>query len=502
MGRDHELGAVEREEPRAAEIRVAAPRATDLTPPSSRVRTESSRSVRQAQVPRLGRQSCYPAHRLVCTAVARWAATERLDINVFKRHRTAALLAFIPLVSLLVHTGPASAATGRDFLGVHISGLPAGVHPSVTITGPRFRRVIRRQGTVVLRHLAPGSYRARARTIRFRGTTRAGALKGLSARAASVTVHTAGDLQRWLSVNYTSGRTRGPAIFGQLAATASALCGLRTDGIVRCWGGQTSRRKADSPPAGKFTTIVGGAGGACGLRPDRSIACWGGGDANLQTANGVGGGSGLDRSPTGREFSSIANVPTGAVACGVLVTGRISCWGAVEINLGTVPRGSFVSTVVLDSDPVIPCGLRADGSASCADGYGAASVPPGSFTTIVGGTAIAGLKPDGSIALSAPSAWTWGSGSGQAGNFTQLTTAGLCGLRVDGSAVCHVDPPIRAGGSDIPGPFTQIVGQDDRSGAGLACGLSANHAVACWAEDSAVGSSPARLNAWSKPPSN
>ena len=69
------------------------------------------------------------------------------------------------------------------------------------------------------------------------------------------------------------GRTRAPG--GQFSAVSAGPyhpCGLRTDGTVVCWGGNTTGR--ESAPGGRFTDVVVGWGRACGLRADGTLLCW------------------------------------------------------------------------------------------------------------------------------------------------------------------------------------------------------------------------------------
>jgi hypothetical protein len=72
----------------------------------------------------------------------------------------------------------------RGDLLVVISGLPRGERPPVVIKSvfSNFRRTFRHQGQFLLHNLPIGRYHAVARKEVFARTTRAGAVKGLTAR--------------------------------------------------------------------------------------------------------------------------------------------------------------------------------------------------------------------------------------------------------------------------------------------------------------------------------
>ena len=74
--------------------------------------------------------------------------------------------------------------------------------------------------------------------------------------------------------------TRATGIFGIPPIKAQAVttsdrhsCGLRTDNTITCWG--WNRWGQSNPPTGTFKTVAAGGGYSCGLRTDNTIECWG-----------------------------------------------------------------------------------------------------------------------------------------------------------------------------------------------------------------------------------
>jgi hypothetical protein len=296
-----------------------------------------------------------------------------------------------------------------------------------------------------------------------------------------------------LYIRYMTGKARGPAHFTQFAAGGAALCGLRSDGIVRCWPGPFDATSALSvpPPAGKFSRIFNVDEGICGLRPDGSATC----------------SSGL-MSPKGLRLSSVTSAfgfTSGQrLGCGVELGGSIACWGQAA-KAARIPAGVFSSVAIGLTETFNPqtlapgqawsvCGLGADASLTCGDGGNA--MPPGSLKSILGGLELVGLRPDGSMWIQ-PGAQS--TRPPLPGNFTQLTTGGTCGLRVDGASVCQASDP-SAAPIVTPGPFVQLLT------AGTAvCGVRADRTLGCFPEDPTIpnnGSSGPQPGAFETPPSN
>ena len=145
-------------------------------------------------------------------------------------------------------------------------------------------------------------------------------------------------------------------------------CGVRTDGTVECWGfnggslavfstGLVSSRylgQADAP-LGDFTSVSAGATHSCGLRTDGIIECWGyrGSTALTQICGG------RSDAPSG-EFISVSAGRRNS--CGVHVGGKIECWGSNKYGQSDAPLGEFTSVSTLDRHS---CGVHANGSIEC-----------------------------------------------------------------------------------------------------------------------------------------
>ena len=68
----------------------------------------------------------------------------------------------------------------------------------------------------------------------------------------------------------TDRRWLGPLT--EMSVGASSLCGIRPDGSILCWGGNTIEY---TPPGGVFKTVSTGRDRACALRTDGTAVCWG-----------------------------------------------------------------------------------------------------------------------------------------------------------------------------------------------------------------------------------
>jgi hypothetical protein len=80
-------------------------------------------------------------------------------------------------------------------------------------------------------------------------------------------------------VDFDNGRFVGQSMppegdFRQISSGASLTCGVKTNGIVKCWG--SNDKGQATPPAGIFQQVSVGAHHTCGLRTSGIIDCWGG----------------------------------------------------------------------------------------------------------------------------------------------------------------------------------------------------------------------------------
>ena len=205
------------------------------------------------------------------------------------------------------------------------------------------------------------------------------------------------------------------------AVTAGNLftCGLGVNGTVACWG-DNDGGESDAP-SGRFTAIDAGYDHSCGLRTDGSVVCWGANDEGKADA------------PSGR-FTAVSAGESHS--CGLRADGTVACWGAnrvvrwtatgqwdtvfaaSEFTVVTRVRGDyqiggaqhwFVSALLdeieahtFDMGWGFVCGLRADGSISCAgsNDQGQTDAPTGEFKqlSLQGSSAACALRTDGTVA--------------------------------------------------------------------------------------------------------
>jgi hypothetical protein len=275
---------------------------------------------------------------------------------------------------------------------------------------------------------------------------------------------TASDLSRDLSSEPTAARIA----FTSVVVGGGAVCGLKTDGGITCWG----QFAPVTLPSGPFTSISLG-GWSCGARADHTLVCW---DA---TSGEVLGATQGDGAPPPGSYTSVS---VGYVrACAVRVDGSVTCWGGWDCtDQETPPSGTFVS---VSSGDDFACSLRTNGTIACwnqcASG-GIPKTPSGTFKSVsVGNTLFAcAVKEDGTIAC-------WGDNdAGQStppsGTFIAVS-AGLayaCGLRTDGTIACWGDN--ESGRATPPsGTFTSIDVTYD-----YGCAVRTDGSPVCWGNTS------------------
>ena len=103
----------------------------------------------------------------------------------------------------------------------------------------------------------------------------------------------------------------------------TGACGLRTDGEVVCWSESADWLSVMvPPPAGPFVELSVGLP-TCALRPTGEAVCWG-----YAWLDGPPPGPLAPLQPAGERYEHIA---TGSFFfCGILLDGRLSCWGYNE----------------------------------------------------------------------------------------------------------------------------------------------------------------------------
>jgi hypothetical protein len=129
-------------------------------------------------------------------------------------------------------------------------------------------------------------------------------------------------------------------------------CGLRTDGIVLCWGSGCRQKGGQvapkCSPGGVFQQISGGLPSGCGILTDGTIRCWGNEGLKEQ----------VPRAETFRYVSEGFDT-----ACAVRKdTGGIACWGQDSDIKSGAPAGAFKMVSV---GGFFACAVRTDGSIAC-----------------------------------------------------------------------------------------------------------------------------------------
>lgn len=217
-----------------------------------------------------------------------------------------------------------------------------------------------------------------------------------------------------------------PGSFKQISAGSIHDCGIRTDGTLACWGYNDDGRA--TPPEGIYTQVSSSEGN-CAIRLDGTLACWG--------PNSFG-----SLSPTLEDLSyRYTQISTGPLySCGITNQGKVRCWGYNGYGGATPPASTFTQVEV---GTHTTCGIQTDGELVCW-GYpvGPGFLPEGSFTQVAlpyGGDwhDVCGLKTDGTLACWGPHSYYEGFVP-PTGIFTQIMAGSdhLCALKADGTGTC------------------------------------------------------------------
>ncbi len=144
-----------------------------------------------------------------------------------------------------------------------------------------------------------------------------------------------------------------------VSAGADHACGVRDSGEVVCWGAN-EYGQVDAP-AGNYRSVSAGASHSCALRDSGEVDCWGFGYSGDRICVRESGAS-ADLCGEGPPRGPFQSVSAGSlVACGVLASGEISCWG---INDGVVPPAGRFRAVSAGGNGLI-CGVRETGPIVC-----------------------------------------------------------------------------------------------------------------------------------------
>lgn len=170
--------------------------------------------------------------------------------------------------------------------------------------------------------------------------------------------------------------------FKGAASARDAVCGLQTDGLIRCWTtGWSYSFNGTTPisatitamntayPDTVFKFVAAGYNQACGIREsDDAALCW---RWNTEH-NGHASNGGVRSIPTTAGAYKFVDAGIGDEACGVLQDGTVNCWGPIGDRYWERPPSSNApgedtigyETVTLEWEELV-CGLRTDRSFRC-----------------------------------------------------------------------------------------------------------------------------------------
>ena len=305
-------------------------------------------------------------------------------------------------------------------------------------------------------------------------------------------VKTDGLVYCWGRSDYGDGTSfPGGLSLESVTAGGSHACGLKPDGTAVCWGGVSGGGlSAGIVPTDliftKFLSLSAGVNSTCGVKTDNSVVCWGSGDR---------GGPFPNPNP-GKSFTTVS--VGSSHACGVTTDGHLSCWGdprnrknaddvpevASGMQFSSVSAASWTTCAVTTTGTVLCWGDRAGSGTGFPFGEGV--VPnQGSFTSVSAGEGLTcGLKsdvtlacwyddleaapvPDGQFASVEVASWKRNSWHGKAGT-------SVCALQIDGNAVCW-----NQGGSIGPSPGGSFTAVDIDVRDGI-CALRSDGTPVCW----------------------
>jgi alpha-tubulin suppressor-like RCC1 family protein len=248
--------------------------------------------------------------------------------------------------------------------------------------------------------------------------------------------------------------------FIEVAAGFEHSCARRSDGTVRCWGGNTYRQSTTTSQV--FTQIAAGLFLTCGIEPNGIVACWG--DYLDQSELSLG---------TFRQIS-VSEIH----GCGVKADGTVACWGNNAYRATIPPPDTFIQ---VDAGWFHTCGVKTDHTVACwGDGMVGRAIPAGSFSQISAGSAFAcGVRDDGSLTCWGDKNNTFGLATPPSGTFTQVAAghSHACGLKSDGTLVCWGDN-LYLQTTSPAGTFTQVSTESLHT-----CAVRSDGTVACWGDN-------------------
>lgn len=170
-------------------------------------------------------------------------------------------------------------------------------------------------------------------------------------------VRTTGVLECWGSdlFNVVSGVPAGSSYTG-VATGYDAACAIGAAGAVTCWGDGTGGANWVAPSASAFSQISGGQNGFCGIKTGGALECFG------DVGPGASSGkpllvSGLPAGTGYKQVDAIFNT-----ACAVKSDDTLVCWGNNNNAINTEPGGTFTDVATNEWSG---CGITTAGAISC-----------------------------------------------------------------------------------------------------------------------------------------
>ena len=288
---------------------------------------------------------------------------------------------------------------------------------------------------------------------------------------------------------------------GIIAASGPAVCGIRTDQTLTCWGYPSNQWDV---PSGKFTAVTavtaGGWDGWCGIRTDQTLTCWGDFSYNDPSTNQT-----MWEAPSGK-FTAVTI--SGNHGCGIRTDQTLTCWGDLsryDPSTGQsaqweAPSGKFTAVTISRNHG---CGIRTDQTLTCwgdrsyydssTEQLAQWEAPSGKFTAVTTSRNHGcGIRTDqtltcwGDRSYYDSSTEPWGQWEAPSGKFTAVTTSERhdCGIRTDQTLACWGELlSARDEWDDPSGKFTAVIAtemQDPPDEWPWTCGIKVDQTVTCW----------------------